>query len=435
MGFWQRLDATLQTKAGAAYDPSARFINSRGQAARQSEFGDGRTAITEGFERCTWVYRCVRRKMDMCASVPWLVRSYDETGAFTDDRLHPAAFIVNNPTVRAWDRVYQMSRATGFLSVTGNAPFGKYGPSADDESPERWRSAPGAELRLESPVGVQPIEDGAGWILRYDVDGGQSASWDPATIVHVMLPSLTTQFWGMSELQALAMTIDTAVEGRRWNLDSFGSGGMPSAILVDYTVQEADLEIARGKMEEVLLRKGRQRTPLIIPGASIASGSEPFKAAIELHKLGMTAQEMDWLEGSKMARDEIYVGMGFHPAEASNAASKHDNVRTADRQAWTRAAMPLLQAFSSWFTLRLLTYEERLSGMVLMPDLSEVEELKAARESVAETFFKLTRGGLTVRDAAKVAGVEISDLDEYDRPRPVEGRIAEEREDDEREDA
>lgn len=417
MSYWDIVYSSVETKrATTPYDPSVRYLHRKGQAANTSDFGDGRVAISDGYERCAWVYSCVRRKMDMVASRRWVVRTYEEGGAFTDDYLHPAAVRVNNPTLRTWDRTYQMSRAAGFLSVTGNAPFGKYGTGSDEEDPTRWLQQRGNELRIESPIGVTPIEDGLGGISRYDIDDGRS-SWDPATIIHVMLPSLSSNFWGMSELQALAMTVDSDVEAHRWNLDSFGSGGMPTWLMVDYTLSEDGKSKAREDIAGVFQRRGRQREPWLIPGANIASGQgEPFRSAIELHKLGMTAQEMDWIAGTELGRDEIFVAMGFHPADASNDRATHDNSRVAQRKAWTGAAMPLLTAFGSWFTLKMLTEEERFAGMVIVPDLSDVEALQDSKSSVAESFEKLTRGGLSVKDAASFTGIQVSEEDEYEIP-------------------
>ena len=78
--------------------------------------------------------------------------------------------------------------------------------------------------------------------------------------------------------------------------------------------------------------------------------------------------------------------------------------------------MPLLAAFSSWFTLRLLSRQEQKEGMTVEPDLSEVRALQDSRDAIADTFLKLTRGGMTVADAARYLGLDISDLDEYERP-------------------
>lgn len=413
-GFWKKLDSQIELKAHARpYDVSARHIGRAGSAAPK-DFGNGAVAIREGYEACTWVYRCVLRKQNMVASVPWLVRTTDPDGAITEDRSHPAAIKINNPA-RVFDRWYTMHRSAGFLSVVGNTFLGKSGTGAEDEDPRDWLENPGTELRVESPVGVSPIEDGAGWIREYQADGRDP--WNPETVIHVMLPSLQTPFWGMSELQALAATVDTSVAAGRWNLDSFGSGGMPSFLMVDYTQTPDKIEQSRAQLEERFLERGRQRTPWIVPGANAHPDPEKFRSAIELHKLGMSAQEMDWLSGAAFSRDEIFVGLGFHPADASNERATHDNARSAKRQAWEEAAGPLLDAFSSWFSLRLLAREEREAGMVVAPDLSGVRALQDGRDSRAKTFRDLTEGGMTVLDAAKTTNFEVTEgIPEYAVP-------------------
>lgn len=420
-GFWENLDSKIELKARTMpYTASARHVGRAGSAVPK-DFGNGAVAIGEGYEACTWVYRCVLRKQNMVASVPWLVRTTDPDGAITEDRSHPAAVKVNNPSA-LFDRWYTMHRAAGFLSVVGNVFLGKAGPGADDEDPGLWLESPGTDMRVESPVGVTPIEDGLGWIREYRVDGKDP--WDPATMIHVMLPSLRTPFWGMSELQALAATVDTSVAAERWNLDSFGSGGMPSFLLVDHTLTAQTVATAREQLEERFLERGRQRTPWLLPGSNLATDGQEFRSAIELHKLGMSAQEIDWLGGSNFTRDEIFVGLGFHPADASNERATHDNARSAKRQAWEEAAGPLLDAFSSWFTLRLLIRDEREAGMVVAPDLSGVRALQDGRDSRAKTFRDLTEGGMIVLDAAKITNFEITDdVPEYAVPfkaKPVE---------------
>lgn len=413
-GFWNNLDARIELKSHATpYSVATRHVGRAGSAVPKN-FGDGAVAIREGYEACTWVYRCVLRKQNMVASVPWLVKTTDSDGTVSEDRSHPAAVKINNPA-RVFDRWYTMHRSAGFLSVVGNAFLGKSGTAADDEDAGRWLASPGTEMRVESPVGVTPIEDGAGWIREYQADGRDP--WDPETVIHVMMPSLMTDFWGMSELQALATTVDTSVTAGRWNLDSFGSGGMPSFLMVDYTQTPDTIQTSRDQLEERFLQRGRQRTPWLVPGANVATDGEKFRSAVELHKLGMSAEEMDWLGGAGFTRDEIFVGLGFHPADASNERATHDNARSAKRQAWEEAAGPLFDAFSSAFTLRLLSREEREGGKAVVPDLSGVRALQDGRDSRAKTFRDLTEGGMTVLDAAKQTNFEITkDVPEYAVP-------------------
>jgi len=419
MPFWKNLDAaTAEYKAGSAYVPRTTFLGVGEKTVLKGDLGDGKKAIKEGYLGSTWVYRCVRRKQDMVAKLRWMVRTYAADGTFTDDFEHAAGMKINHMglALPSW---HNMHRATGFLSVTGNSIFGLFGPgiSSDGASfdPVEFRESPRSEMRTESPVGVDPIEDDSGGVLEYKLNpprgpAGRIKSWSPETILHVMLPSLSdTGLWGQSELEALALAVDTDAAGHQWNLDSYGAGGMPAWMMVDYSLAEGSVKKARADLEDRFRSRGRSRIPWLVGGQRDQSG----KPDIELHKLGADAQEMDWLNGLGLARDEIVGGLGFHPASFSKEHTTRDNARQANRQAWEQGAFPLIEAFSAWFSMKLLTPEERLSGMVIVPDIRGVRELQEDAAIVATAFSNLVGPNkLSPADGAKVTGLTL-DTDEH----------------------
>ncbi|MCP3961281.1 MAG: phage portal protein [bacterium] len=432
MTFWQSTDAALETKAAtAAYAPAASFFG--GQGARTvdtSKFIDPEKAIVEGYGASTWVYRCIRRKQDMIAPLRWVVRQYAPDGAHEDLHDHPAAWKWNQPS-EEWPALWNMHRAAGFLSVAGNAFFGLDGPGVEDDSfdIEKFRDNDQSTIKVESPVGVTPRENVLGWVADYELDPPRGAArhWAPHSVIHVMLPALTQNgLLGMGELQALARAIDTDAAAHDWNHDSFGAGGMASWLMLDFTVTQDTIGKAVSDMEDRFRSRGRSRVPWIVEGNRDAAG----KPDVELHRLGANAQELDWLNGLAFGRDEIVAGLGFHPADFSREHATRDNRRTNVKQAWEQAALPLLAQFTAWVSLKLLTPRERRDGMLLVPDLRGVRELKEDAKIVAETFDKVVGPGkLSAADGANFAGVEL-DLEKNpgyrDALRPLNARVVSE---------
>lgn len=422
MKFFERQRAWADAERKAAYSPRVDQLYYDDVAV--STFVDPAKAIKDGYEACSWAFMCVRRKQDMVASLNrWLVRTYDKDGNHTDNYDHPAAKVISCPSDR-WPYYYNMYRAAGFLSVTGRVYFGLMGSgvSENEFDREKFLRASGRTMKVESPEGISPVRGSRGWVKYYKLDPPRDGvkSWSVPSTIQVMQPGLAPDgLEGQSDFQGLARTIDGDVAAKQWNLNTLSGGGTPTTMMVDYTQSEDTLEKNRAAIDDRFLNAGKKMTPYIIPGKGMMGPNMGNRAAIELHKLGMTAQELDWLGGAGLARDEIVSGLGFHPSEFAPEETTKDTARVARTQAWERGAFPLLRCFSAWFSVKFLSREERESGSMLIPDLRDVGELYDSKDSIATAFAKLNSpGGLSVVDSAKNTGIAISNRPEYEIPPP-----------------
>ena len=187
-----------------------------------------------------------------------------------------------NPWLTAWELWYL---TTVHLELTGNCFWYVSG----SPNPEIWV--------LPTPwVKVVPHE--RDYVAAYEVTapGLRTETFAPADIVHLKYPNPLDPHYGLSPLQAIALTVDANTELLKARYQTFKAGPRPgivlqtSQMLTDPTVR---------RLEETLRERfaGRDQwhRPLVLEQGLTAS---PWT---------LSPAEMDYLNTGKMTRDEIFA--------------------------------------------------------------------------------------------------------------------------------
>lgn len=239
----------------------------------------------------SWVYAAVNAiGQEIARQRPFLAQS---SGQADHDRLplaptHPLCRLLDqpNPWLTAWELWYL---TVVYLELTGNC-FWYVADFAESREP--------GEIWVVPTPWVRPIPDATAFVKGYEVrpPSGPREIFTPREIIHLKYPNPLDPHYGLSPLQANALTIDANAELLRSRYQMFLSGARPGIVFqTPQTLTEQTLRRIEEKLETKFSGRGNWQRPLVLEQGLTAS---PWT---------LTPAEMDFLNSSRMTRDEIFA--------------------------------------------------------------------------------------------------------------------------------
>jgi HK97 family phage portal protein len=296
MAFWKHT-ATRGKRPRVSEPPPAERIAELFAAPYQlSQAGWWRDDHTEQLRNYqSWVYAAVNAiAQEVAMQEPAL---YVKTGQAEHEQVplphgHPLLRLLQdpNPWMTPWELWYL---STVYLELTGNCYW--YAPPFHVGATRL--QVPG-ELWIIPTPWVRILPDPRTYVRAYQVSppAGAPELFDPEEIIHLKYPNPLDQHYGLSPLQANALTIDANTELQKSRYQAFHSGQRPGIVL--QTEQTLAEQTVRRLEEKVQARFGGRENwhrPLVLEQGLKAS---PWT---------LTPAEMDYLNSSKMTRDEIFA--------------------------------------------------------------------------------------------------------------------------------
>jgi HK97 family phage portal protein len=199
-----------------------------------------------------------------------------------------------NPWLTPWELWYLTVVS---LELTGNSFW--YAAKGEGQSP--------GELWVVPTPWVKIVADEADFVAAYEVaaPGGPTVRFAPGEIIHLKYPNPLDPHYGLSPLQANALSVDANAELLKSRHQMFASGQRPG--MVFQTQQILNDQTVR-RLEEKLQSKfgGREnwQRPLVLEQGLTAT---PWT---------LKPAEMDFLNSCKLSRDEIFALYRVPPAVA-----------------------------------------------------------------------------------------------------------------------
>jgi len=241
----------------------------------------------------SWVYAAVNAiAQEAARQRPFL---YTNTGQAAHEQVplahtHPLCRLLAapNPWLTPWELWYL---TVVYLELTGNC-FWYVAPRSVGDT----RLGTPGEIWLIPTPWVRVVPDAREYVKAYRVTapGVPATTFGPDEIIHLKYPNPLDPHYGLSPLQANALTVDANTELLKSRYQTFLAGPRPGVVLqTDQTL--TDQTVAR--LEETLQAKfsGRDNwhRPLVLEQGLKAS---PWT---------LTPAEMDFLNSARMTRDEI----------------------------------------------------------------------------------------------------------------------------------
>jgi len=242
----------------------------------------------------SWVYAAVNAiAQEIAMQRPFL---YVSTGQAQHEQLplphtHPLVRLLAdpNPWMTPWELWYL---TVVYLELTGNCYW--YTPALRLGA-VRLR-VPG-ELWIVPTPWVRIVPDPRDYVRAYQVSPpvGPPVLFEPEEIIHLKYPNPLDLHYGLSPLQANALTIDANTELQKSRYQAFHAGQRPGIVLQsDQQLNEPTVRRLEEKLQARFGGRENWQRPLVLEQGLRAS---PWT---------LTPAEMDYLNSSKMTRDEIF---------------------------------------------------------------------------------------------------------------------------------
>ncbi len=315
----------------------------------------------EGFAQNAICYRCVRMISESAASVPLNLL---EGKQVLDE--HPLLTLLKRPNSVQSGRDL-LEDWYGHLMVAGNAYLESV--RRDDEV---------IELHVLRPDRMKVVPGSDGWpeFYEYDVAGQQmrfhQGGEGQKPILHMSLFNPLNDHYGMSPIEAAAFGIDIHNAAGSWNKALLDNAARPSGALI-YDAKDASLSVEQFERLKNELESAHQ-------GASNAGRPLLLEGGLDWKPMGYSPRDMDFIEAKWVAAREIALALGVPPMLLGIPGDNtYSNYAEANRTFWRQTVLPLVNRTSSALTNWLdETYGD---GIVLKPDLNNVEALASEREA------------------------------------------------------
>ena len=321
-----------------------------------------------------WVYVAVNRIAEAAALVPFAVHERSRAGEVAASAAgevapqeHPFERLLRRPNP-LMSRFELLEATVGNLEIHGNAYWFLAGQPGGTPQ-ELW------PLR---PDRVQIVPDRARGVRGYvyAVDG-REIPLDAAEVVHFRRWHPANDYYGLSALEAARLAVEADRAMADWNRRHFSEGyAVPAGIVaIRDRVNDADFE--RIKREWRASYGGRERKTAFVRGA-----------AVEWHGVGLSQNDMDFLNARRFNREEIFQIFGIPVGMFSENATEA-NALVGERVFIERTLWPKLVRIAEKITTDLLPFY----GTGLTGRFADIRPQDRAQQ-LAE--MRLARGVLTV---------------------------------------
>lgn len=212
------------------------------------------------------------------------------------------------------------TRTMMFLELTGNA----YWYLAKDEFGEI------AEIWVLPSQNMRIIPDGEKFIAGYEYScGGHKEVFDCSEIIHLKYPAPDSLYYGVGPLQAAADSVEAHKAMKLAERRSFEHGVFPGLAI---QTEEKLAPAVRKRLEEAFAGG--------FSGANRAGRTIILEQGLKVRPFTLSPREMDFMQSSKMTRDEILAVFGVPAAVAG--ISEDVNRASAEAMLYTFAENTIL---------------------------------------------------------------------------------------------
>lgn len=328
------------------------------------------------------------RALDLIASTVqatrWTVRHADSAEPANVQELHK---LLNEPNERETfaDFIY---RLTFHLKATGNAYAYKAEANLKGEKPR--------QLVLLNPRKVKiSVDRNSGQVLGYLFrrDNGESVPFLPQEVIHWYKPHPNNEYYGLGDIEGGEELLQDFLNHQAWQKSFWRNGAAPSGILIceDVVTDEDEWERAKAKWQKEY------------GGIEKAGRTAWLSGKWRYEKLGLSGQEMQDLERSRLSVENIYLLHGVPLSVAGiREAANYATAEIDDDRFRRYTIAPLLRNIAETLTTDLVAgYGDYVFEFL--------QQTVNANQVVGTVVAAFDRGLLSVNEAREALGLQRDD--------------------------
>lgn len=315
---------------GAVSSPAYEKLTSANQ--RDSQQNSDLSQYTDQAKLLTvsdWVYMAVNFIATEGAQVEFeLFENNEQLTA------HPLLDLLQRPSDT--HSAYELKQAMfGFLTLNGNCYL--FQSRADDRTPPS-AIVPLRPDRVRIMVGTNANKPIAGYM--YTV-GGVDVALDAHEVIHAKRWNPSNDYYGLSPLQAAAITVQTDLAMAVWNRNTFGRDMAVPAGVVNIKTNVSSDTLDEIKSEWTALYGGQNRKTAFIRNSEI-----------DFQQIGLTHNELDFLNSRQFHKETILQVFGVPPGMLDKNATEAN--ANASREVFNNGTLwPMAVAIADTLTSRL----------------------------------------------------------------------------------
>jgi len=324
----------------------------------------------EGYQKNVIVHRCIKLISQNAAAVPWVINRV-RNGKKTPLPDHKLAGILRRPNPMQSGAEF-FEALYGHFLISGNAYIEAV--NLESNNPELWCLRP-------DRMRVLPGANGVPAAYRYTI-GGQSVDFPVAPndahspVLHLKSFHPLNDWYGMSALEAAAISVDQHNDAARWNASLLQRSGRPSGALVyrpgtdngSDTLTSEQRENLKHELEHYFSGPDNAGRPLVLEGG------------LDWREMALSPKDVEWLAGKDMAAREIALAFHVPPQLIGvNGSLTFANFEQARLALFDDAVLPLLnhvkEELNNWLGR---TFG---AGLEVDYDIDKIEALSPRRQA------------------------------------------------------
>ncbi len=356
--------------------------------------------LAKTYEVHPWVYACVFAIASRLAAIPFKVWTQKPDGMLEPIE-NEFTQIIQSPNAYMTNHDLKEMTCMG-MELTGN---GFWGIERDPRGRpfELWPLPP---ENIEVVTSKQKFIEG----YIYHADSGRDTAYAYDEMIHFKYPSPASMFYGQGSITAAKLPVITDLHSMSWNKNFFKNSARPDAIL---------------KTEQALDAPTRRRITAswkkMHSGVKNAFSNAILEKGIDYKEVNRSHKDMDFLNLRKRNREEILSTMGVPPLIVGLLEhANYSNAKEQKRTFWENTLIPKANKMADTLTLRLrqLTFRP---DIVVLPDLSGIEALRADELRKAQIVKTYVDSGVPINDVIKMLKLPLEPIEGGDKPRQTGG--------------
>jgi HK97 family phage portal protein len=336
--------------------------------------------ITRPAEKSYLVYKCVQIISQNTPQAPLLFLQNGDPVPET----HPMMMLFNKPNPYS-SKFDFMSTSAMYFALYGTTPW------FINKSVRQVTTGKGypGEIWVLNPTGLKPVVDQQskelmGWTYG---SGSKQVTFDRDEIIIIKNSNPYDPYVGLSPLDAVFTEIQTDLSSSKYQERFFKNGAVPGFVL------EVDKDDPSTPDE--LKKLGRQ-WDMRHKGEKNAHRTAVLRGGMKMHVMGLSQQEMSYIESRQATRDIILSTFGV-PKTLAGFTDGEINRAVADTQKrifWQETIKPVLLRMQDKINSEILSFSGEI-GLKAQFDFTKVQELQREYSDDVEASFRLFQMGFS----------------------------------------
>lgn len=304
----------------------------------------------QGYSKNVVVFTAIEKTATAASGIDWLL--YNKKGRkrkLTEIEEHPLLTLLDRPNPLQGTSEF-IQAVVAYLRITGNSYIeANTGAMTGNKVP--------LELWPVRPDRMKVIPGKNGYVDKYQfTNAGYTREWevDPvkltSEILHWKTFNPTSDWYGLSPLEAAMLAIDQNNQGNKWNLALLQNSATPSGVLQ----MKASDGNPRGEITDEQFERLKKEFDESYVGSRNAGRPMIIEGGLNWQAISLSPKDMDFMNNKNVTATDLALALGVPPELMGLGAKTFNNYREARLAFYEETILPLMDSLrdslNTWLT-------------------------------------------------------------------------------------